>query len=72
MTFEKNDSEYSGLKKRIKQIDSKIHKLDRDKLVEKKFSHSHTHTESIEQEIKQLVREKRDILKRIKKLERKK
>jgi hypothetical protein len=72
MAFNKEDSEYNLLKKKIKQIDSKIHKLDKDKLVEKKYSHSHSHTDEINNEIKQLLREKRTYLKRIKKIERKK
>ena len=64
------DKEYNILKKKLKQIDSKIHNLDKKKLVEKKTVHSHSHTDELNQEIKQLVREKRDILKRIKRLER--
>ena len=71
MAYDKEDSEYSNLKKKIKQIDTKIHKLDKDKLVEKKYSHSHSHTDEIDQEIKQLLKEKRDLLKRVRRLERK-
>ena len=40
MTFEKDAAEFSSLTKKIKQIDGKIHNLDKKKLVEKKYSHA--------------------------------
>lgn len=64
MTFDKDTTEFSSLTKKIKQIDTKIHNLDKKKLVEKKFSHSHSHTDTLDKEIKQLLAEKRDLLKR--------
>lgn len=69
MAFDKNDTEYSSLKKKIKQIDSKIHELEKENRIEKKYSHSHS--EELNEEIKHLMFEKRNLLKSINKIEKK-
>ena len=69
MANDENLAEYNSLKKKIKQIDRKIHELDNKKKIEKKYHHSHFDT--IDQEIKHLLVEKRNYLKRIKRIEKK-
>lgn len=60
--------EYEKHKKKIKQIDNKLHALERRKLTESKYGHKHKDTKDFERDIRRLHVEKKDLLKREQKI----
>jgi hypothetical protein len=60
--------EYEHDKKKIKQIDNKLHALERRKRTESKYGHKQKNTKDFEQDIRRLHAEKKDLLKREQKI----
>ena len=68
---EKFQLEYKLLVKKIAQLDSKIHTVEKRQRTEKNFGHKQRDSEKLSQEIRILHQEKSDLLKNQKKLKKK-
>ncbi|MHA1475330.1 MAG: hypothetical protein ACTSRX_04245 [Promethearchaeota archaeon] len=63
-SFDKLKLEYEHDKKKIKQIDNKLHALERRKRTESKYGHKQKNTKDFERDIRRLHAEKKDLIKR--------
>ena len=60
--------EYEKHKKKIKQIDNKLHALEKRKRTETKYGHKQKDTQHFDLDIRRLHTEKKDLLKREQKI----
>ncbi len=60
--------EYEKDKKKVKQIDNKLHALEKRKRTESKYGHKQKDTGDLDYQIKRLHDQKKDLLKREQKI----